>query len=346
MSSLAEQLLRANTSSLQRHIAFRPASGGPQPQATTAAAKPPKAAAATPAAPPAPLPGAEVRAALNSSSSLPRLAHPPPFPPSPSARANARRCAPRSTPQRPHPQAAAALPDIKHLSRWPAARGPALGLINLGNTCFMNATLQCLAATPALVQSLPAVPLGAPPQGGKPFDAFRALRALLDDMHGAARGGEGGKHHKHQHQQQRRAIKPLQLARALPQLSSDFRLGHQEDAHEFFIRLMHCMEGAPKEAGATMRVKTAAMARVFGGAFRSQLTCPACGFASGADEAWSPLDLQLNMPGSPGGGAAAAAAGRAPSSPRWPASGPPSRWAPATSGRAAGARWRCARARR
>ncbi|RYG55825.1 hypothetical protein EON66_04385 [archaeon] len=43
---------------------------------------------------------------------------------------------------------------IAPLIKWKVPAGPARGLENRGNTCYLNSCLQCLAATPALTQYL------------------------------------------------------------------------------------------------------------------------------------------------------------------------------------------------
>lgn len=42
--------------------------------------------------------------------------------------------------------------DMSAFVTWHSVRGPPRGLFNLGNTCFLDASLQCLATTPAFCQ--------------------------------------------------------------------------------------------------------------------------------------------------------------------------------------------------
>lgn len=133
------------------------------------------------------------------------------------------------------------------------------GLHNLGNTCFLNSTIQCLAYLPPFVQSILSIPPSTKnnnhqhharktPKGKLVTHTVQALFRRLHNTGSNKKvqlpGGGSG------------AVTPRDMANALDYLSSykrggyKFRRGRQEDAHEFLVHLLDCMnDGELREAG-------------------------------------------------------------------------------------------------
>ena len=116
--------------------------------------------------------------------------------------------------------------------RCDVGRGKPKGFNNLGNTCYLNSTLQCLAYIPPFCQSLLTLSSSrnaqettrGPSQGKK---ITLMLKNLFTRVH-AANGSSG------------LSIAPRQIVSAVPLLSTigskgryRFRPGRQEDSHEF-----------------------------------------------------------------------------------------------------------------
>eukprot|EP00227_Mantoniella_beaufortii_P020801 CAMPEP_0197600748 /NCGR_PEP_ID=MMETSP1326-20131121/33910_1 /TAXON_ID=1155430 /ORGANISM="Genus nov. species nov., Strain RCC2288" /LENGTH=425 /DNA_ID=CAMNT_0043167883 /DNA_START=185 /DNA_END=1459 /DNA_ORIENTATION=- len=168
---------------------------------------------------------------------------------------------------------------------WPAVRKVGAGLNNLGNTCFMNAVMQCLTYTPPLA----AFCLAGEHKRYKPAAAgFSAIYEMGEHVNRAL-ASPG------------RAIAPVSFVKNLRALSKTFRKGRQEDAHEFarcLLDAMHkkCVDAArPKPPEGSARSETTFVYQVFGGRLRSQVVCKSCGRKSDTFDSFMDLSLDVAM---------------------------------------------------
>jgi ubiquitin carboxyl-terminal hydrolase 36/42 len=141
--------------------------------------------------------------------------------------------------------------------------------------------MQCLTHTPPLVAfALDNEHLKFKAAG------FSALYAVGEHIREALLGGA-------------KSLAPLAVVKNLRHIARSFRVGRQEDAHEFSRYLLEAMQaacvGARKlPAGVA---ETSFVARVFGGRLRSQIKC-ACGRASNTYDPFLDLSLEIARAGS------------------------------------------------
>ncbi|KAL6609682.1 hypothetical protein ACP70R_039651 [Stipagrostis hirtigluma subsp. patula] len=183
--------------------------------------------------------------------------------------------------------------------------GPPPGLKNLGNTCYLNSVLQCLAATPPLATFCLAARhsnLFCLLVGKKVFPnrdkecAFCVLERQIARLLRADAGALDS---------------PGKIIRCLPLFAEHFRWGRQEDAHEFLVYVVDACHTAGLRIRKRLRVAGAngnsaeeegrgqgpcmVMKETFGGALLSQVKCLVCkGESNKTDEI---MDISLDLPG-------------------------------------------------
>jgi ubiquitin C-terminal hydrolase len=190
---------------------------------------------------------------------------------------------------------------LQSLLQWSTVSGAGPGLSNLGNTCFMNATLQCLTYTPPVANLCLA--------RAHSKRCTRPGFCTYCELEGHVRAA-------HDRNSAPRSIAPRVLVRHVRSVAKHFRPGRQEDAHEYFICLLEAMQaaalraalkngpssrggdGANGNGGTAMKVPAAVEAtsevlQVFGGRLRSQVVCSRCKHASSTFEPYLDLSLEL-----------------------------------------------------
>ncbi|XP_032828060.2 ubiquitin carboxyl-terminal hydrolase 36-like isoform X1 [Petromyzon marinus] len=106
--------------------------------------------------------------------------------------------------------------------RWNVCEGA--GLDNMGNTCFLNATLQCLTYTAPLAKYL----ISRHHSGRSTENGFCIMCIL--ERHTIATFSSKGK-----------VIKPLEIVQNLKRIAKHLQFGKQEDVHEFFCYIVEAL---------------------------------------------------------------------------------------------------------
>ncbi|CAL4884773.1 unnamed protein product [Urochloa decumbens] len=158
------------------------------------------------------------------------------------------------------------------------------GLSNMGNTCFLNATLQCITHTVPLFLKLRSTDHSTPCSHDK--DGFCSFCALKEHVNESIRRSGS-------------VIMPAKFRDNLRKLSSDFRPGQQEDAHEFLRCLLDnlhkCTVDPMSKGKGSSFDEESIVKEIFGGQLKSQLSCCECGHSSETFEPFLDLSLEIDQ---------------------------------------------------
>ncbi|XP_054614499.1 ubiquitin carboxyl-terminal hydrolase 36 isoform X2 [Dunckerocampus dactyliophorus] len=172
-------------------------------------------------------------------------------------------------------------PTNKLTLKWERVYRVGAGLHNLGNTCFLNSTVQCLTYTPPLANYL------LSKEHSRVCHPSGFCMICVMQNHIIQTFANTGN-----------AIKPVSFIRDLKKIARHFRFGSQEDAHEFLrytIDAMQkaCLNGYPKLDRQTQA--TTLVHQIFGGYLRSRVKCSICKSVSDTYDPYLDIAVEIRQ---------------------------------------------------
>ncbi|XP_063995854.1 ubiquitin carboxyl-terminal hydrolase 36 [Diachasmimorpha longicaudata] len=142
------------------------------------------------------------------------------------------------------------------------------GMYNVGNTCYLNSTLQALFHVPALVNWLLS-------------DPHHTSKCDHNESGGECLTCAMSKTLQFSHEKSGNAIKPFYIYNKLKLICRTMVPGQQEDAHEFLRYLLEGMERAYLSRHKTLKLdsyskETTPINQIFGGYIRTEVKCLQC----------------------------------------------------------------------
>ncbi|NXH14735.1 UBP42 hydrolase, partial [Bucco capensis] len=162
---------------------------------------------------------------------------------------------------------------------WQQTQSVGVGLLNMGNTCFLNSTLQCLTYTPPLANYMLSLEHTQSCKE-KGFCMMCTLETHINQVLCCSSN----------------AIKPISVINGLKRIGKHFHFGSQEDAHEFLCFTVDalqkaCLNGSTKLDRSSQA--TTLIYQIFGGYLRSRVKCLNCRAVSDTYETF--LDITLDI---------------------------------------------------